>query len=199
MYNMKSLFKISSVMLLFFLSCNTFAYAPCSSRFYLGGEIGYGDLHYKNSEFAEGFQTVTDTGLAGRLFLGFDINRYVGIEMGYTAYSNPEFKFGGITTDFSQNSLDLLGKASLPVTCDLSLHAKAGVAYVHRDDLSVHVDNVIVKHEADDDHTRPVLGIGLSYALNARVTGEVDFTRTFGAEDLEDMDFYGVGLTLKLG
>lgn len=199
MYNMKKLFQLIFTTLLLLLSLNAAASSPCGSRFYLGGEIGYADLHYKNSELAEGFTEVNDTGLAGRIFLGFDINRYIGLEVGYTALSNPEFKIAHITTDFSQNSVDLLGKASLPVTCDLSIHAKAGVAYVHRDDLSVHVDDVIIKHEADDDHTRPVLGVGLSYAFNPRVSGEIDFSRTFGEDDLEDIDFYGIGLTVKLG
>lgn len=198
MYNMKRISQLVAASLVL-LSSNVFAYSPCSSRFYVGGEIGYGDLHYKHSELAEGFQEVDDTGLAGRLFLGFDINRYVGLELGYTAFSNPQFKIAGITTDFSQNSLDILGKASLPISCDLSVHAKAGVAYVHRDDLTVHVDNVIVKDESADDHTRPVLGIGLSYAFNPRVSGEIDYSRTFGEDDLENMDFYGIGLTVKLG
>lgn len=201
MYNMKRLSNVASAAILLFVSLNAAAnqYSPYTSRFYLGGEIGYGDLHYKNSEFAEGFSNVDDTGLAGRIFLGFDINRYIGFEVGYTAYSNPEFKIADTNTDFNQGSLDLLGKVSLPVSCDLSVHAKAGVAYVHRDDLSVHVDNVIVKSEESDDQTRPVLGVGLSYAFNPRVSGEIDFARTFGTSDLEDADFYGVGLSVKLG
>lgn len=185
------------------LSTQVCAYHNNGAGFYIGGEIGGSNLHYQNTKLAQGTYQVDDKGWAGRLIAGFDINHNVGVELGYTSYQNPKFKYTNtlttLTTDFSQQSFDVLGKVSLPLTCNVGLFAKGGLAYVHRDDFQATLGNVTIKHHAADDHVRPMLGVGVCYGFNSRVTGDLGYYRTFGADDLEDADFYGAGITVKVG
>ncbi len=176
------------------------AYPRNPGGFYVGAELGGGNLHYAHSKAARdaGAHTVSDKGFAGRLSTGFDINQNLGLELGFLMYQDPEFKNGGRKVDFSQDSLDLLAKFSLPLSCSVSLVGKAGMAYVFRDNVEVVTKNVTTKLNDRDKYLRPMLGVQLCYAFNCRVSGNIGYYRTFGTEDLEDADFYGTGLTFKL-
>ncbi|MBA2654522.1 MAG: outer membrane beta-barrel protein [Gammaproteobacteria bacterium] len=168
--------------------------------FYVGAQLGGCDLHYDRSELSQDAIAVDDRGFAGRLLAGFNINQNLALEMGYTKYSNPEFSYlGNVKSNFSQESLDFLGKFSLPISCNLSVYATAGMAFVQRDDAEVVSRNVTIKINEADDHLRPMLGLGVSYGFNSRVSGEIGYFRTFGTDDLEDADFYGAGFTFRIG
>lgn len=173
--------------------------ASASGRFYVGGLIGGGNLHYDHSDLARHAHSVSDKGFAGRLLTGFDINQNVGVELGFTVYQDPEFRYDFAKTSFSQNSLDLLAKISLPVSCSVAVYAKGGMAYVYRGDVEVHTGRTTIEQNDQETFLRPELGVGLSYAFNCRVSGDIGVYRTFGTDDLEDVDFYGGGLTVKLG
>lgn len=168
--------------------------------FYVGAEIGGGNLHYEHSSLARhaGAHKVSDKGFAGRLSAGFDINQNLGLELGFLMYQDPELKNGDHKKDFSQDSLDLLAKFSLPLSCSVSLVGKAGMAYVFRDNVEIIDKAVTVKLDDRDKYLRPILGAQLCYAFNCRVSGNIGYYRTFGTEDLEDADFYGAGLAFKL-
>lgn len=182
------------------LSQSAIAYPRGCASFYVGGQLGTGNLHYDNSKFSKDAISVSDNGLAGRLLVGFNINQNLALETGYTFYKDPEFKFAfNAKTDFSQRSWDLLAKVSLPVSCNACVYAKGGMAYVFRDDAEFTLNNVILKLKDNDEHLRPVLGAGICYAFNCRVSGDIGAFRTFGTDDLEDMDFYAAGVTVKLG
>jgi hypothetical protein len=176
------------------------AYPRNFGGFYLGAELGGGNLHYEHSSLARhaGAHKVSDKGFAGRLSAGFDINQNLGLELGFLMYQDPEFKNGDHKKDFSQDSLDLLAKFSLPLSCSVSLVGKAGMAYVYRDNIEITNKNVTVKLDDKNKYLRPMLGFQLCYAFNCRVSGNIGYYRTFGTEDLEDADFYGTGLTFKL-
>jgi OOP family OmpA-OmpF porin len=182
------------------LSQTVSAYPGSGASFYVGAQVGGANLHYDHSKFAEDATSISDKGFAGRISAGFNINQSLALEAGYTLYQDPEFRFGrDVKSNFSQDSADLLAKVSLPVSCNVSVYAKGGMAYVFRDDAQVTNDNITFKLDQDDKHIRPLLGVGVSYAFNCRVSGDLGVFRTFGTEDLEDTDFYGAGITVKLG
>lgn len=194
--------------IIFSLSALTLTLAqPAFSAFYrplqpvyVGAEIGYGNLNYDRSDLAKEASKVDDRGLAGRLLAGVDINRFVGLEMGYTAYSNPEFEYPWhAKTDFSQDQVDMLAKLTFPLSCNVAFFVKGGMAWVHRDDAEVVFGSRILKVNSSDDHIRPELGIGIAYGFNSRVAGTLGYYRTFGTDDLEDAAFYGAGLTFRVG
>jgi OOP family OmpA-OmpF porin len=198
---MKPVVKLVSLSLLSLSVCPVLASPyghahPC----YLGAEIGGCNLHYEKSVLAQDALSVDDTGLAGRLLAGFDFNQNVGLELGFTLYQKPEFKYRqGVTTDFSQQSLDFLVKLSLPVSCDMNFYAKAGMSYVYRDDAEVINDNTILKIKSSDNFLRPLLGVGMSYGFTPKISGNLGYYRMFGVSDLPDADFYAAGLTFRVG
>lgn len=172
---------------------------PCKPL-YVGIQVGHANLHYEGSDLSDGTISVDDEGFATRFLAGFDLNQNIGLEMGYNMYPKPEFKYPGhVKTNFSQDSLDFLAKVSLPISCNVSLYVKGGMAYVHRDNAEVITNNVILKVSEEDNHLRPVLGGGMSYAMNSYVSADIGYFRTFGVDDLEDIDFYGAGLTFRIG
>jgi opacity protein-like surface antigen len=182
------------------ISQASLAYCQQFSPFYVGAELGGGNLNYEHQGKAAGALSVNDNGLAGRLLVGMDLNRNVALEMGYTLYKDPELKLqGGAQAKFSQQSLDLLAKISLPVSSYASFYAKGGMSCVHRGDSQVIINNEITNYSDSDDHLRPMLGVGVDYSFNPRVSGNLGYYHTFGVDDLKDADFYGVGLTFRLG
>lgn len=173
-----------------------------NSGFYIGGQLGGCDLHYNSDDFKSAqISSIKDQGLGGRLALGYDLNSNVGFECGVTLYESPEFKINqGETLRFDQSSLDLLGKLSLPVTSNLKFYTKGGVSFVHRENLELSSKGVAIKVEnLSDDRIQPILGVGISYAFNPRLSGDLGYFRTFGSQDSKAIDFYAVGFTIRLG
>lgn len=183
-------------------------YDRCGS-WYLGGQLGYGNVHLAQDEDMRDFEnfgiSIKDHGLAGRLEAGYNFNQNFALETGAILYSRPSIRFDHDKIDYRHYSLDLLGKFSLPVTCQLSAYAKGGLAWVHRGDVKVSGPDVDID-DGDGDHdsrVRPIAGVGVSYAFNPRFSADVSYLRTFGKNshdtNLGDADFFGVGLTVKLG
>ena len=70
---------------------------------------------------------VSGTGFAARLYGGFDLNRFFGLELGWTYLPTADDSYGNSITNYA---IDLLAKLSIPVTAGFSLHAKAGGSYL---------------------------------------------------------------------
>lgn len=189
---------LTCTLLLIFGQIST-AYCKYGSGFYLGGQVGGCNLHYEGTQLARSARSVNDSGFAGRIIAGFDINQNIGLEAGYTIYHNPEFSYRRVKTNFSQDSIDMLAKLSVPVSCNVNIYAKGGMAYVSRDNREDINDNVTVTTYEADKHLRPMLGVGITYGFNYRVSGDLGYFRTFGKDDLPDADFYGAGLTVRVG
>jgi opacity protein-like surface antigen len=181
------------------ISQASLAYCQQFSPFYVGAELGGGNLNYDHQGKEAGAISVNDDGLAGRLLVGMDLNRNVALEMGYTLYKDPEFKLRDQQVKFAQQSLDFLAKVSLPVSSYASFYAKGGMSCVFRGEAQVIDNNQITRFSDSDSHLRPMLGVGVDYSFNPRVSGNLGYYHTFGVDDLKDADFYGVGLTFRLG
>lgn len=101
---------------------------------YVGGDIGIAGLHYNASDFLKGSHAhVSDTGLAGGVFGGYQFTQNFAAELGYTQFSQAEFKNingTGLNGTTKENAIDLVGKAILPLQDGFSIFGKAGAAYV---------------------------------------------------------------------
>lgn len=104
--------------------------------FVVGIQGGYADNHWDRlftSDLAGlgvPASSVKDTGFAARGFAGFDFNRYLGVQAGYTYLPRTTVDgFGGFR--IRTYAIDLLAQLSVPVTNVFSLYAKAGGAYLN--------------------------------------------------------------------
>lgn len=119
---------------------------------YLGGTLGYGNVHQegvtksdtllgtvKGSTFTASNK---DTGLAGRLFAGYNFNQNLAAELGWTKFTNAtstgtaSYKQAGLnliqtnSTTIKTDAVDLVAKGTFPIANNFSVYGKIGAAYV---------------------------------------------------------------------
>ena len=182
------------------------------SAFYIGGSAGWGDTHWDNVfEFAE-LATIPgvgitsdskDTGFAGRVYAGYDFNKYLAIEGGWTylpkAKVHTTFIIPPMTASESfkikQYAFDLVGKITAPLGDGLAVYAKGGVNYFRSKMGDIHISGTTplgasstttVTGKAKFDHWGPVVGFGASYEIMPNLLAHVDWMRFSG-----DGKFFG--------
>lgn len=102
---------------------------------YIEGNIG--TLYSSFSLFDDEYTKFGSVGLNTNL--GYQFNRYLAAEAGYTSYGSN-----------SLNNVDVAAKFILPVTNDFSLSAKIGPAYIFK---------------SGDSEFVPLAGIGAAYSI----------------------------------
>lgn len=173
---------------------------------YVGGQLGYGNVHQFKNDEAKAINDVpgwkaSDKGLAGRLFGGFQFTPHLAAEMGLSTFSKATLKgtVTGSTIDFDVgpgsytahlknelkiNAVDLVAKGILPVSDKANLYGKLGVAYVMaHDDATVSV--VSQDHPEINENTKvsdnenkllPTFGIGATFDITDNLAADVSYT-----------------------
>lgn len=139
------------------------------------------------------FEASNDTSslkFAYRAHVGFMLVEYLGVEIGYANYgrSTSDDKlmlFGNILDIGSKNTssaFDLLAVVRVPVFNELSVHGKAGVAYVsnkYQLDASLNDNDSIDVGSNKSTNIRPKLGAGASLNVYEQFYIDVDYEVTF--------------------
>lgn len=175
-----------------------------SAGIYLGIEGGWDTTGWKRN--ADGvnddgilIKIKNDAGLVGRVFFGYDFNKYFGLEAGYTYFANTatlaisqNVVAGDCITEKTQVA-DLLGKITVPLFKDiLSVYAKAGVSYmmtnrnVLDNPVSRYVGLVINGHYYTDIFTF-ASGLGINYTISHNVIANAEWLRYAGNESYYEM------------
>src|SRR3990167_666608 len=183
--------------------------------FYAGVGAGYSKLATQNQLTYIGNGTYNSTSpsyLSGRLFGGFNLNPYFGIEAGYAKYGDVNYKnyvaptgeslvglkhrFGGLTdltvlanptsstASYSLYAFDLVGKGYLPIgDTGINAYALAGLAYV-TNNLSYTADST--KTNTTTSRLRPTYGVGVSYDIpQTAISTNLEFSRIQGAGNVK--------------
>ncbi len=213
--------------------------------FYLGGQLGWGNVHqgtyvatYLNKLIKKAVPDApvntlnilySDTGIAGRLFAGYQFNSYFGLELGYYRFNrmqvNTDLQFKttipnldvdwpiDFKTHASVNTtvFDLVTKIILPITNKFSLYGKAGIAYLDvRGDASVKVvvpvvDNATVSISLSSNPAMnliyPTFGLGMNYDLTTHVSTDFSWIRIqqINSHAFPSTDFVSLGLLYHFG
>lgn len=135
---------------------------PGESGFYGGAGLGRTDSEV-NATGVNG----DDKDNAWKLFGGYQINRYLGVELGYhdLGRASAVGPGGSATFDSTAWTASLVG--SLPITQQFAGFAKVGVARTETDGAGVLGGAATVSNDRNTDAT---YGLGLRY----------DFTKAFG-------------------
>jgi hypothetical protein len=178
--------------------------ALCMSRpgFYVGAQLGWGNTDYnvdrtfRNHDLRE----PGEDGLAGRGYLGFQFNRYFGLETGFAAFS--EVDLPGNNGDLSTLQWDVLAKVGTPFSNGFRGDLKFGAAEIITD---FNPDGE-AKHWGwnDNSHTviRPVAGASLSYNICSNLSMDLSYLHAFGdlhsksGEFSPNTDLVTMGLSL---
>lgn len=126
-------------------------------------------------------------GLGGRLFMGYNFNRYFGVEAGLAKYANSKYKatdgFNTANLKYETAALDLVGKAYLPLAeSGMSLYGLGGAAVVRsKATYSGEVYGYDYSESKTKTQVRPIAGLGASYDIpNTQLTTAVEYSHIFG-------------------
>jgi opacity protein-like surface antigen len=196
---------------------------------YLGGYMGYGTIHQTDGIPVSEVNSFSDNdpifpifisnssssnGWAGRLFAGYQIVPYFGVELGYTKFSNTDLSTSASGTDASfiantasvnatikTYAVDLIGKLSLPLGSEgVFLFGTFGGAYLN-EYTSVFGGNSDGFTPPLTAKVLPTFGAGLTYAFNSQLTADFAWShiQNMGNQNLRNTDIWGIGFTYRMG
>jgi OmpA-OmpF porin, OOP family len=168
---------------------------------YAGLQLGWGNVHQSIGHVPAPIHfSQKDTGLAGRLNVGYQIDDTWGVEMGWTRFSDATFRgsYAGIglaSANIKTNTIDLVVKGSVPVANQVKAFGKLGAAYV----MSRASANVVGYHYSDKQNKLlPTATAGVSYEFSDQVSADLSYTRVQKVGNtklVNSTDFVGIGLT----
>lgn len=179
---------------------------------YIGVQAGYADTGWKaidvssddfdNELIDNEIDISRDTSFAGRLFLGWDVNKYFALEAGYFLVGQKaQIKIDDVEiADIRTQAFDLLAKIKAPLLDNAGLYAKIGPGYLMTSGRSEHdlgpLDDNVNKFDL-------VYGFGAYYNFTNNWTADLSYTRyNSGHTKLDEdwqpvVDFYAVGISYK--
>lgn len=189
---------------------------------YVTGQVGYANTHMgsKTTDITTSTtpsatdKNLANNDLAGRLAIGYQFNPNFAVEAGYLqldqkkvniAEANPSIG----TLKLRQNAIDLVGKGIIPVSNNVNVYGKLGVAYI-----SSAIDKT-VKGGGDPTTTTdlnnsaniarhkwaPEAAVGVSYDITPNVSLDTSWThiQPLGSKKPGNIDFVAVGVGYNFG
>lgn len=205
---MRKTAKLSIAILAASLLTSAAAYAATPGT-YAGLGLGAGKqdtakLNLSNPYGITFGQNVSNTGLAGRIFAGYNFDNNFGIEAGITQYTNADTKFTGNnlvsgelsgSAEYQMTTFDLIGKAYLPLSeTGFNVYGLGGISLVHsKTTVKATAKNSSInyaesiKQSKSQDNIRPVLGLGASYDIpQTQLTTSWEYKHTFGKGNVKN-------------
>ena len=175
-----------------------------NSNFYIGaqGGLAYDGLKTKNFYNILILKKDESINMAGRLFIGYNLNKNFGLETGFLVTDNREIKCLAINKELikkfnvKQSIIDVTPRVNIPVD-NFNFYAKAGVAYID-----------FFNSGKDLDSYKLTYGLGVDYKLTNNISTGFAWQHYDGGSHKPidilyrkyepALDFYGVSLTYKI-
>ncbi len=181
------------------LSVPAFALDCCSGP-YIGAQAGYSHSGYDlGGVFGD---NLGDDGAAGRAYVGYQFNQNIGLETGFTLFTNVDLPrdFGDIKTAH----WDLLLKVGTPIgNSGFRVDLKGGAAYIMSDFDANDIAKSSGFNDDSEKEIKPVAGVSLSYYLNRNVAVDASYIHAFGdpkngALGTPNVDLVTLGLSFQV-
>ena len=155
---------------------------------YIGGGAGLSGF-----EAVSDAQMLKDNGLGGRAFVGYNFNRYFGVEGSYSTFFKTTYllnDYQNLAIDYKLNALSFVAKGYLPLSEDntTNLYGLLGVAQSYADIDAKYLQTTIISDS--DSGIVPVFGVGASYDINKHITTSLECA-LFGKKDA-DYNHFGI-------
>lgn len=140
-------------------------------------------------------QTRQIGGLGGRIFGGYNFNRYVGLEAGLAQYAQSKYKSNlnagslnlvNATQKYSMSALDVVAKGYLPLgESGFNVYGLGGLALVHSK-YEGQVNSILRgvpsgKTSNTQNKIRPIVGLGASYDIpQTQLTTNLEYSHIVG-------------------
>ncbi|MBY0545006.1 MAG: outer membrane beta-barrel protein [Gammaproteobacteria bacterium] len=193
------------------LAASTSVFATAKNGLYLGLQMGESKANYSdnssglNSFFSQPTlpnASIDENSFAGRLYMGYQWNKFIAAELGYNYLGNVQFNniFGisGADADLRQQAADLSAKVMLPITKQFNVFALGGGAYVWAKawNTSTTADTMGVEVGSSQGTFTPVYGLGADYDFNEHWGVDVSWRRFIANGDLEQTDLAMAGVAV---
>jgi OOP family OmpA-OmpF porin len=141
---------------------------------YVGASIGQADLDI-------------DKDTAWKIFGGYQLNRNLSVELGYTNLGEVSETVLGVTASAEATAWEVIGLYKFPVANQFSIYGLAGIAMVEAEARALGVT-------VSDDSTELTFGVGAQYDFSTNVGLRAQWQR-YGAD--EDIDVISLGVVVK--
>jgi len=189
MKSIEAIYKYLSVFLLL-VAFNTAANATINPSVYLGWDVGYVDTNFSGGDL-DGITTadVDDTGLGGRLFLGYLYNENFAIEGGYTYFPDTDFNNidGGIEDGrIKMSQWDISIKGIWPIKYDIGIYGVLGFVFI-----DPKTTGALPSLEGEYNLR---YGAGISYDILPNLVIDFSYVRTGSSGDIQDTELLSIGI-----
>lgn len=208
---------------------NAFNSTYCEPGFYAGVQFGRGDTSYKPTDLTipstigttVSNVNISEIGLGGRIFAGYQFNPYFATEAGYTQFGKTTFTALGTTTintstpatfytqykgSITEHAADVVAKATMPIPGGFGAYIKGGAAYVSANPV-LNANVTTAKGTAIISNTvssqsyqaiRPTFGGGINYTVaGTPMSIDISWTRIQGSGAIPNADLAAVGIDYK--
>lgn len=203
---------------------------------YVTGQVGYVNSHLGSKTILSDIlptaifneihpddenKNLSNNGLSGRIALGYQFNQNFAVEAGYLQMGESKVNLGALhdivhagtvssgSVKLQQNAIDLVGKGIIPVSNNVNVYGKLGIAYVTTN-VQVGLDtpgepsiNVDLNNNANVAKHKwaPEAAIGVSYDITPNVSVDTSWThiQPLGNNKPGNIDFVAVGLGYNFG
>jgi OOP family OmpA-OmpF porin len=160
--------------------------------FYVGGSLGQSE-HADQCEGVGAGISCDDKDTAWKVFGGYQFNRYVAVEVGYTNLGEATAAAGGVTVTDEATAFEVVAVGMYPIIDRLSVYGKLGL---FRGELDRSSNNPAVV-TGSNSQTDITFGFGLRYDItsNIAVRGEWQTYREVG--DITDVNVISIGALFR--
>jgi hypothetical protein len=135
-------------------------------------------------------------GIGERLFFGYHINPYAGMEFGFAHYGNATYQIPAGSAiscnnpSIRENGFDMEGVGSFPLSkSGFTVFAKAGMAIMYAGS-SGSLEGTVTTNPcgagtSSKAAVRPMYGIGVGYDLNQNWVTDISFTQVNGGGNIQ--------------
>ncbi len=180
--------------------------APKDDTWYTGAKLGWSQYHdtgYYGNGYGNNNGPTHESQLGAGAFLGYQVNPYLGFELGYDWLGRMLNKGTVNNGAFKAQGVQLVAKQSYPITDDLDLYTRLG-GMVWRADSTQ--NNAVNGRISDHDTSvSPLAAVGVEYALTQNWATRLDYqwvnnignAATVGARP--DNGMLSVGVSYRFG
>jgi len=152
---------------------------------------------------------VDNDGFAGRAYGGYQFNKYISLEGGYTQYADTKitnlYGISGSDETLHQGALDGVVKLTVPIAERVHLYAKGGGAYVFGQGINdangepVSSGSTLLStasyHKVNNDALRPTYGFGIGVDMTNHISTDLMWSHIVGGNHIHDTYLTTLGVS----
>lgn len=151
--------------------------APKDNTWYAGGKLGWSQYH-DTGFYGNGFQNnngpTRNDQLGAGAFGGYQVNPYLGFEMGYDWLGRMAYKGSVDNGAFKAQGVQLTAKLGYPITDDLDIYTRLG-GMVWRADSKGNYASTGVSRSEHDTGVSPVFAGGVEWAVTRDIATRLEY------------------------